>query len=113
MSDPLQPIAAAAFERFDEVHVAVVASDPRVALPARFEGLDRVVLRFEPRNSRNVQNLALEPYGITALMSFDGAPFTVRVPWGAIAAIMTPVYVVQAKTTTMPPTIRPSLRIVK
>lgn len=110
MTHPLQPIALDALNRFDTVHVAIDSTDVRCALPARFVDTGNVVLRFEPRNPHNVQNLAIEDYGITALMSFDGAPFTVRVPWGAIAAIHTPAYLVQVNPDHAP---KRALRVVR
>ncbi|WP_428263745.1 ClpXP protease specificity-enhancing factor SspB [Haliangium sp.] len=59
-----------------------------VAVPERFRGQARLVLRFGFQLSPPIRDLALDEDGIRGTLTFGGQPFTCVVPWSALYLVV-------------------------
>jgi stringent starvation protein B len=66
------------------VHLDARRSD--VAVPDRFRGEAKLVLRFGHGLSPPIPDLTVDEHGMAATLTFGGAPFRVVLPWAAIYA---------------------------
>jgi stringent starvation protein B len=70
---------------FGEVHVTLDARQPGVQVPALLSGDPALVLKFSYRHEPG--DLAVNEWGMRAMLSFNRQPFACAVPWGAIHAV--------------------------
>ena len=66
------------------VHLDARRSD--VAVPDRFRGEAKLVLRFGHGLSPPIPDLTVDEHGISATLTFGGSPFRCVLPWAAIYA---------------------------
>ena len=68
------------------VLVHVDARKPEVAVPARFRGDPKLVLRFGYGLNPAIVDLAVDERGISGTLTFSGQPYHCELPWTAVYA---------------------------
>lgn len=68
------------------VHIDARRDD--VAVPTRFRGDPRLILRFGYRLTPAIVDLVVDDAGIAGTLTFGGMPFFCRVPWPAVYAVV-------------------------
>lgn len=104
-------------------HLLIAADAPGVAVPREFVMEGRITLNISPMA---VQNLDLKREPISFFARFNGHPFEVQVPSGAVLAVFArengeghvfgevgPIEAGEPKPNNPPPSGRPKLRVIK